>query len=216
VFVMADRETGTTWSHYTGEALDGPLKGRRLAFVKVDRGTLAELAEGHEGAQVLERSQLRWRDKPLPTAKRSSKGDLGRRFAQSLEGSAPRGELPAHTHGLGVAVGEGRRFYSLEQLYDGGVISDTLGGVPVVVMVHDGSSTAAAYSRCLDGDTLTLSPVQHEGESALRADDGTVFDAKGRGVAGPRQGAQLISVWALITDWYGWAAFYPDTSIYGR
>ncbi len=210
---MQDRQTGSTWSHYTGEALDGPMKGKRLEFVRVERGTLAELSEGRDGVQTVERSQLHWKRKPQVVGKRSDKGELRDDFAKTLDGATPKAGLAPHTHGLGVAAGTAQRFYSLEKLYADELIADELGGVPVVVLLHDGSSTAAAYSRCVAGTTLELSVVQHDGETAMKDQEGTVWDARGKGVAGPRVGSQLTSVRSMITDWYGWAAFNPDTTV---
>lgn len=210
---MSDRETGSTWSHYTGEALDGPMKGRRLDFVRVERGTLAELSEGRTGVQTVERTQLHWKKKPMVVGPRAQQGDLRQDFAKTLDGATPRSDLPPHTHGLGVLAGAEQRFYSLERLYTDGLVSDILGGVPVVVMIHDGSSTAAAYSRCVDGTTLGLASVEHDGETAMKDTEGTVWNARGEAVAGPRKGAHLTSLRAMITDWYGWAAFHPKTTV---
>lgn len=211
VFVMRDRETGTLWSHYTGEGLSGPLKGRRLEWVKVDRGTVAELRV--EGATTLARAQLRWRDKPVKQGpQRAQKTTLNPEFEKTLNSALER--LPPHTHGLGVAAGTEQRFYTLDRLYEGSVIQDRLGGVDVVVMIHDGSSTAAAYSRCVDDTVLQLSATEWQGEAALKDQEGTTWAATGAAVDGPRKGAQLTSLRALITDWYGWVAFNPSTTLY--
>ena len=208
---MQDRETGSVWSHYTGEALEGPLVGRQLEWIKLRRGTVGELRV--DGASTVERSQLRWRDKPVKQGtERAQKTSLNPDFAKTLvEGTAV---LPPHTPGLGVAAGTEQRFYALDHLYSGAVIQDRLGGIDVVVMVQDGSSTAAAYSRCVDGKPLELRPHTWEGEAALIDAAGTVFTAAGKAVSGPATGAQLTSVRALITDWYGWVAFNPATSVY--
>ena len=43
--IMQDEETGTLWSHVTGEALDGELTGRRLEIVPGVHTTWAEWQE---------------------------------------------------------------------------------------------------------------------------------------------------------------------------
>ncbi|MBI3047498.1 MAG: DUF3179 domain-containing protein [Acidobacteria bacterium] len=38
-FMMRDRETGSTWQQATGEAFDGPLKGKRLTIAPFELTT---------------------------------------------------------------------------------------------------------------------------------------------------------------------------------
>jgi hypothetical protein len=53
--------------------------------------------------------------------------------------------------------------------------------------------------------------------------EGAIFDAQtdsrwnssGLAVAGELAGVQLSFVTSFFTEWYGWAAFHPDTTIYG-
>jgi len=92
------------------------------------------------------------------------------------------------------------------------VVEDELGGHPIVVFLDPDASFGLAYSSAVDGTAL-----------ALRVEDGhivdgerTVWDATGRAVEGPRAGAQLQFVTSFVTEWYGWVAYYPATSIYGR
>lgn len=64
LFLMADTETGTYWSHLTGEALHGPLAGERIPVENVmhttveqaleeDAGTLIALSDTFRGRRVL-------------------------------------------------------------------------------------------------------------------------------------------------------------------
>jgi len=55
--VMEDEETGTLWSHITGEALEGELAGTRLEIVPGVHTTWAEWQAGHPGTQVLKKSE---------------------------------------------------------------------------------------------------------------------------------------------------------------
>ena len=43
---------------------------------------------------------------------------------------------------------------------------------------------------------------------------GTVWDRSGRAVAGPDTGAELGFVTSFVTEWYGWAAYHPNTGIF--
>ena len=43
---------------------------------------------------------------------------------------------------------------------------------------------------------------------------GSVWGAGGVAVEGELAGVQLTFVTSFFTEWYGWAAFHPDTLIY--
>jgi len=51
--VMMDRETETLWSHVTGEALRGPLAGKRLEAIPVVQTTWDRWRTAHPGTSVL-------------------------------------------------------------------------------------------------------------------------------------------------------------------
>ena len=55
--VQKDRETGSRWQQAIGEAIDGPLKGRRLVLYPFTRTTWAEWRRQHPDTRVM---------KPLP------------------------------------------------------------------------------------------------------------------------------------------------------
>jgi len=215
VFVMKDHQTSTMWSHYTGEAFDGPLKGKRLKWVQLERGSAAQVLAEHPNAQVPKRGHMRFRGE-IPQRDRAALlgSDLPPQFVPTLpDGLAAR--LPLHTHGLGVAVGSEHRFYPLDGLGSSAVVPDQIGGVPVVVWMRESSASAAAYSRCVKGRVLSFRPTEHAGRDALEdVQTHSVWTATGAAVSGPMAGEQLTSVRALVTDWYGWAAYFGDTTVW--
>jgi hypothetical protein len=54
--VMMDRETETLWSHVTGEALRGPLAGKRLTAIPVVHTTWGQWKKAHPETLVLAKS----------------------------------------------------------------------------------------------------------------------------------------------------------------
>lgn len=214
VFVMRDRETGTLWSHYTGEAFDGPLKGTVLEWIQLERAERDRAVAEWPDATVPRRGLLRYRSiPPLSGRARTMGNQLPPNFADTMP--AQDSELKRHVHGLGVALGRAHRFYPLDALAEAWVVNDVVDEVPVVVMLQDGPATAAAYSRCVAGQTLSFSSVEHGGDRALRDHEGTVWTARGSAVAGPRKGEQLTPVRSIVTDWYGWGAYFPKTTVHG-
>ena len=55
--IMQDKETGTLWSHITGEALDGPHKGAFLGTLPSVQTTWAEWYDEHPDTRVLKKEQ---------------------------------------------------------------------------------------------------------------------------------------------------------------
>ena len=55
--IMQDEETGTLWSHVSGEALSGPLAGRQLATIPSVQTTWSEWVAAHPGTRVLEKPE---------------------------------------------------------------------------------------------------------------------------------------------------------------
>jgi hypothetical protein len=55
--VMLDRETETLWSHVTGEALRGPLKGKKLEALPVVQTTWERWLKTHPDTQVLAKDE---------------------------------------------------------------------------------------------------------------------------------------------------------------
>ena len=92
------------------------------------------------------------------------------------------------------------------------MVEDELGGFPIVVFLDPEDSFGLAYSAVLDGRELSFTVEA----GAVVDDQGTVWDISARAVAGPNEGAELQFVTSFVTEWYGWVAYYPETSIYGR
>jgi len=109
------------------------------------------------------------------------------------------------------------------------VINDTVGGVDVVAFWQPGATSAldqssidasrdvgmaALFSRQLDGQTLTFSG---DASGAIRDDQtGSVWNVFGTAVDGELSGNQLRQELAFPHFWFAWAAFRPETSIYGE
>lgn len=211
VFVMMDHQTKSFWSHYTGEGIRGPLQGKTLTWIQLERSTWSRVATEHPTATVPSKSSLQFRDTPPMKGRQTHMGnDLPNKFVPTLPADLPT-TLGRHEHGVGLAVGRARRFYPLDRLYESELIHDTLGEAPIVVFIHDGSASAAAYGRCVEGRTLTF---KMSAGVVVDTETGTRWSSQGLGVDGPLKGKQLASVRAIITDWYGWAAYFPSTTIF--
>ena len=216
VMVMSDDKTDTVWSHLTGEGLDGKYKGKSLPMLPTYNVTWGEWRERHPDTTLVA---------PDPRyAKGYAPSDLGRKGlgqGKSFDGSHLNpffkkslakpvdARLPGNALVLGVTAGEASRAYPLDAIH-GKVLLDELGGMPLAILVGGGG--AMAFDRRLDRKTLTLAAKDgkiQDGET------GSTWDPEGRAVDGPLKGKALAPVFALVTEWYGWAGFRAETGIYG-
>lgn len=106
------------------------------------------------------------------------------------------------------------------------VISDTVGGQPVVVVFQSGTVSAldastitdsrdvgatGVYRPEVDGRHLTFS---WRNDGFTDAETGSRWTVLGRAETGPLAGKQLQPVVHGNHFWFAWAAFKPDTRIY--
>ena len=96
----------------------------------------------------------------------------------------------------------------------GRVVQETVADTPIVALYAAETRTGTAFDRRLDGQTLDFTAVP--GAPALFQDrqTGSQWTVEGRAVAGSLAGKQLTRVFSLQSEWYGWSAYFPKTTIY--
>jgi hypothetical protein len=211
VFVMRDRQTGSIWTHYDGAVLQGPLAGTdlNLTFLPLIHTTWAEWLRNYPDSFVLDwypEFAARYRDFMRP-----GQAGLGPNFVRTVLNWDDR--LAENEMVLGVALGSETRAYVLDDFpLELSVIADRLGNHPVVGFIDPRAGFGLAYSPIVDGEVLKF---RVEDESVTDS-SGTTWDLRGRAVAGPLKDSQLVFVTSFVTEWYGWAAYHPETTIFGR
>ncbi len=111
-----------------------------------------------------------------------------------------------------------RRAYPIKALTDaGGVVNDMLGGRPTAIFLDPATVSACAVSRLQGGRTLTFEARKTKDGTVAYYDKetGTRWSIEGRGEEGPLAGKSLDRLDAHLSQWYGWYAYYPQTTIYG-
>jgi SAM-dependent methyltransferase len=205
-----DYETGSRWPSPTGEAIEGPLKGRVMERLPLLLCNWSEWTAMHPGTLVPDgagESREGHGEGHFPGAP-----SLGSGMVELLHRQSDR-RLPHYELVLGVLAGDQSRCYPLAELArHGPAVNDTLGGEPVAVLSRPGSWLAAAYSRRIDDRCLTF---RRDGDAILDEETGSQWEVSGRAVAGPLQGRQLRYLHCGVEEFFIWAAFHPDTDIYG-
>ncbi len=208
---MDDRQTGSVWTHYDGAILQGPLAntGVQLEIVPLVHTTWAEWTALHPQTTVLdwyEEFANRYREVD------PGRGGLGPGFQNTILNWDNR--LLENELVLGANVGAEFRAYVLADFGNAlEVVNDSLSGIPLAVFIYSQSDYALAFQAVLDGQQLEM---VSDGDNIYDLTTGSVWGLDGKAISGPLTGMQLEFVTSFVTEWYGWAAYHPETSIYGR
>jgi len=209
-FIMRDEETGSWWQQVSGEAIHGPLEGRRLAPVQHDEVSFGIWRAERPMGRVLE-PDVRFADeyedwnwekrmKKAPTVHPKGKDD-------PLE---PRAVV------VGVRIGERARAYPFPLLRRQSPVVDRVGAEPIVLVVGEDGKSIRVFKAAVDGRALSF--ARRVGVRPLRlvdAETGSEWDFTGAAVAGPLAGRVLEKVRALKEYWFDWKAYNPSTGVYG-
>ncbi len=203
---MTDRETGTLWTHFDGVSLSGPLLGERLKMLPMQITTWEEWQRLYPQTTVLDwNTGFQSRYRPItPGAAVGSDADFNDT------------RLPVNALMIGVeSNGQFKSFPHQLIDRDGYVVNDTVGGTPVAVFHTPVGGSGLAYSRVVNGQTLTLQIEIASINVYSDKETGTLWSSTGFGLDGPLADTQLEWVQSFNTEWYGWSAYHPATAIYG-
>jgi hypothetical protein len=226
--VMYDRQTETYWAQATGQAILGELAGAQLTFVPARILSFADWRAEHPDGLVLSRDTGHDRpygENPYEGLDTSERPFL---FAGELDK-----RLPATSRVLGIArAGDVIAFpyeaVSADAVGGWAVVTERVDGEPIAVFWRSGTASAldtaeipegrdvgaiAAYRPEADERTLTF----EAGRAGITdLETGSVWSILGRAVSGPLEGMQLVPELAIDSFWFDWAAFHPETRIYGQ
>lgn len=209
--VMFDHQTGSYWNQVTGEAIVGPLTGRRLRILPSQMTTWGAWKALHPQTLVLSRDTGFERNYGRdPFAGYGERLNAGGSFAFPVSEAGRDPRLDPGEVVFGLELNGARRAYPLGRLGDA-VVHDTLGGTGVVIFSRAKGPSGAAYLPRLDGRDLTL--ALEDGRIQDGETDST-WDLAGRAVDGELAGAQLEPVPARSTYWFSLVANYPGIDVY--
>lgn len=210
-FLMQDEETGSWWQQVTGEAISGPLRGRRLDLVFHDEISFGLWKKEHSGGRVLRPDDSApWRDFSEDWEAETAKLPV-------VTPADPRDPLPPREVIAGVRVGGMAKAYPLSALQRQSPVLDTLAGQPLLLVVGDDGRSVRAFERVVDGRELQL--FARPGGSSSRlvdAETGSEWSFTGEAVSGPLAGKKMKKVFVLLDYWFDWKAYNPETAVYGR
>lgn len=207
---MRDEETGTWWQQVSGKALHGPLQGHQLKQVFHDEVSFAIWKRESPKGRVLKPvEQIAATNQYEPADWETRVGRM-----RAVAGTDIDKRLAPRTLVLGVEIGGKSVAYPLPALQKQSPIMDTIGPVPIMLVLRDDHRSVRGFERTLDGRRLEFFQKTDTGFQLIDAETGSTWDFEGKAVDGPLAGHQLKKVFVLEDFWFDWRIYHPDTSIY--
>ena len=225
--IMYDRTTESLWQQFTGEAIVGDMVGQQLTFLPSALVSFADFALAHPQGEILSQEtgfgeSYAQRYGFNPYAGYDTVGRNPFLFDGELDG-----RLQAVERVVTISFEDIDIAYPLRVLSQVSVINDSPNGHDLVVFHTEGTASALnAEVIALGNDvgaTGVFEPFVNGEKLTFIAEDGLIMDEQtgsiwnilGQAVDGPLTGSQLTPIVHGDHFWFSWAAFKPDTLIYG-
>jgi hypothetical protein len=210
-FIMRDDETGTWWQQVSGKAIQGPLKGKQLKGVFHDEISFSIWKREQPQGRVLKP------DERILASNQYAKSDWETSVGamRVVDGTDVDQRLAPRTLVVGVSAGGKSVAYPLTALQKQTPIIDTVGSVPIVIVLGDDKRSVRAFERTVDGRRLEFFQKTENNEFQLiDAETGSTWNFEGKATSGPLSGRELKKVFVLEDYWFDWRIYHPDTTIY--
>lgn len=211
VLVLTDTKTKSRWSQIKGEAIDGPMKGKKLKLlpsIKTSWG-MWHLLYPHTycltklGRDITKSDFLNYYGRNEQLGPVNSKNSDSRLVGKELICGFMVGDTP-------VAV-------PLYALVEHKQFPLVVNSKPLEVEFDDHTETTVVLSRELDGQTLDLVRLDFSGgESYLRLNDDSSMwlTYSGKGISGARSDKTLKIIPSTTCFWWAWVLHYPLTQLW--
>jgi hypothetical protein len=208
-FLMSDEETGSWWQQVSGEAIHGPMKGKRLNLVFHDELSFVTWKNEKPNGRVLRPDER--------AASRYAKKNWEESIAKAPV-VTPVGEnepLPPRTLVIGISINDEAKAYPLSELQKQAAVLDKLGETALLIVLDEDKKSARAFDRSLDGKILEFfAKPDSKPLRLLDAETGSEWDFSGKAISGAMKGRQLRKIYVLSDFWFDWKIYHPNTSIY--
>jgi len=202
--IMQDEETGSLWSHITGEALTGELEGKKLEMIPSVQTSWALWYKAHPDTKVLKKEK-------------EIKSSHYERYFSDPERTGIfrsrwlRGKMPGKDFVYGISDGPFALAVTEKKVDAAPVLNAELGGKPIVI-ARSSDGGVVAYSSRVDGGELHF--TAGDGNTMKDGETGSVWErSTGRCVSGRMKGKSLESLLVRKAYWFAWSSFYPNTEV---
>ena len=211
--LLYDHYSGSLWPQLTGQAIDGPFKGRILPRLPVMWTTWGKAKSVYSNAKVLSRTTGYTRSYGKDPYGNYSVPDS---YYDDLNIFYPvmflDKRLPPKTRMVcvefdGLSVAADKAAVKKE-----GAVNFSMGITPMLAAYDPLLDTVRIFGRHLEKENLTLN-FSWSDDGLVDNETRTVWNNEGLGIEGTYRGTQLTPFITVDSMWFAWAAFYPQTRI---
>ena len=186
----------------------GPLAGRKLKQVNHD-----ELSFGLWKRETPDGRVLKPDEKVL-AAGRYVTSDWEERMSRTRVVTDPTDKrLTPRETVVGVSLNGKSKAYPLASVRRLSPVVDTVGGVPILILVGDDRKSVRAFERVVDGQELQFFAKTGEAAVLIDGSTGSEWNFKGLAVRGALAGKQLRRIPVISDYWFDWTIYHPDTDV---
>ncbi len=202
--IMYDRQTHSLWSHLTGTAIRGPLKGAELEVLTATETTWGTWRRAYPNTLILPHDYPGQADPYRRYFSGPEAGVIGRKREDN--------RLPTKAKVVGIRITDMPKAYALDAVVKAKVVNDTFDALPIVLFrTADGS--ASVFRRDLNGQTLTFQ-AGSTGTFTDKDTSSTWDPLTGKAVSGSLSGSSLTPIPSTTSFWFGWYDFFPGTALW--
>jgi len=197
--VMYDRKTDSYWPQTLGIGVIGPATGQILEKVPLDTVRWSDWKKVHPDTQVLRKQTGFIRDYDRsPYAGIQASDSVG--FGVEFKDKRLRPKVIVY----GVEFDGTAKAYAEKDVKSAKLINDAVDGIPIVVVWYDDLNTVKIFERKLDTETLQFSLEGNE----IKDNNGNTWT-----IVDMKEKLEIVDTFGHF--WFAWAAFYPQTELYG-
>ena len=217
--IMWDDQTQSLWQQLTGEGIVGAHTNTLLDIVPSQLVGYSAFKDQYPEGEVLSTEGRFYGSNPYVNYDSSPR--------PFLFSGTPDDRLMATERVLGAIIKGVSVAYPFGSLAEEIVINDRVSDIDVAAIWQPGSFSAldqssidgsrdvgmaALFDRQIEGQSLTFQVVD---DAIIDEQTGSHWNIFGTSTAGDLAGAQLRQINAFPHFWFAWAAFFPDTILYG-
>ncbi|MEO6759559.1 MAG: DUF3179 domain-containing (seleno)protein [Saprospiraceae bacterium] len=196
--LLEDATTGSWWRQATGEAVAGPLKGMQLMELPSTQTTLREWLALHFNSRIMQPDSTY-----LAEYADMDSYDIG--LGRGPFTGTDTLSWQEKSWVVGIQTPNAARAYDWNQLKRERVINDTLGNLPIVLVLDQDNQSFFAFQR---PQPVTIFGLRND--TLVSGEQN--WQLTGRAIA-PTTG-NLQKVPAYQEFWHSWRAFHPHTGKY--
>ncbi|MBT5925580.1 MAG: DUF3179 domain-containing protein [Verrucomicrobia bacterium] len=214
-FEIADFQTHSRWHPFSGESIEGPLKGKQLIQIGSVIENWGSWKKRHPETDVVLGS-IGMRNRPHGLSHGASMGHKHMHPVFWASANQNDRRLSANTLIFGLLGNgvSGPMAIEFEEIQSNLFLQFKHGNTPAVLL-QVGEYGVRAFSSKVEEKELEFE-LESKDPLSLKDNQGRVWDESGKCITPPDSTLQLKLLKGYLTEWYEWVSAQPDSAILGK